>query len=115
MKLNPPLVSGTTNGVSSNSVSLLMTLVLIRLESNTSTTDVLKKFHGVQVNMAGDKFAGIDIKWDYANHRCCISMPGYIKKTCSLSFKVSPSNQEAVNLLWCYCPAHPRSRRFRAP
>jgi hypothetical protein len=29
--------------------------------------------------MAGDKFAGIHIKWDYANCRCCISMPGYIK------------------------------------
>jgi hypothetical protein len=40
--------------------------------------DVLKKFHGVQFNMAGDKFAGINIKWDYANRRCHISMPGYI-------------------------------------
>jgi hypothetical protein len=29
--------------------------------------------------MAGDKFAGIDIKWDYAARCCCISMPGYIK------------------------------------
>ena len=29
--------------------------------------------------MAGDKFAGIDIKWDYVNKRCCISMPGYIE------------------------------------
>jgi len=40
---------------------------------------ILKKFHGVQFNMAGDKFAGINIKWDYANCRCRISMPGYIK------------------------------------
>jgi hypothetical protein len=29
--------------------------------------------------MAGNKFAGIDIKWDYATHQCCISMPGYIE------------------------------------
>jgi hypothetical protein len=29
--------------------------------------------------MAGNKFASIDIKWDYATCRCCISMPGYIK------------------------------------
>ena len=29
--------------------------------------------------MAGDKFAGINIKWDYANCRCRISMPGYIE------------------------------------
>jgi hypothetical protein len=28
--------------------------------------------------MAGDKFAGIDIKWDYENCCICISMPGYI-------------------------------------
>ncbi len=41
--------------------------------------DVLKKFHGVQFNMAGNKFAGIDIKLDYATCRCCISMPGYIE------------------------------------
>jgi hypothetical protein len=29
--------------------------------------------------MAGDKFAGINIKWDYANWHCHISMSGYIK------------------------------------
>jgi hypothetical protein len=29
--------------------------------------------------MAGDKFAGIDIKWDYKTPWCCISMPSYIK------------------------------------
>ena len=29
--------------------------------------------------MAADKFADIDIKWDYANCRCHISMPGYIQ------------------------------------
>ena len=40
--------------------------------------DFLKKFHGVQFNMAGDKFVGINIKWDYASRHCCISMLGYI-------------------------------------
>ena len=29
-------------------------------------------------NMAGDKFADINIKWDCVNRRCRISMPGYI-------------------------------------
>ncbi len=29
--------------------------------------------------MASNKFVGIDIKWDYATCRCCISIPGYIK------------------------------------
>jgi hypothetical protein len=28
--------------------------------------------------MAGNKFAGIDIEWDYETHWCCISMLGYI-------------------------------------
>ena len=28
--------------------------------------------------MAGDKCAGIGIKWDYVGWRCHISMPGYI-------------------------------------
>jgi hypothetical protein len=29
--------------------------------------------------MAGDKFAGNDIKWDYLSCCCCIGMPDYIK------------------------------------
>jgi hypothetical protein len=29
--------------------------------------------------MAGNKFTGIDINWDYATCRCHISMPGYIE------------------------------------
>ena len=40
--------------------------------------NILKKYHGVQFNMAGDKLAGITITWDYPNKRCRISMPGYI-------------------------------------
>jgi hypothetical protein len=56
----------------------------------------------VQFNMAGDKFAGIDIKWDYASRRCRISMPGYINnilikfkhpmpsKPCRLPYKCLP-------------------------
>ena len=36
--------------------------------------------------MAGDKFDGINIKWDCANRRCCISMPGYIE-TLLIKFK----------------------------
>ncbi len=39
---------------------------------------ILKKFHGVQYNMASNKFAGMDIEWNYAARRCCISMSGYI-------------------------------------
>ncbi len=30
-------------------------------------------------NMAGDKIAGINIKWDYVGCCCCISMPDYIE------------------------------------
>jgi hypothetical protein len=29
--------------------------------------------------MTSNKFVGIVIKWDYATHRCHISMPGYIE------------------------------------
>ena len=41
--------------------------------------DLLNKFHGVQCNMARDKFVGINIKWNYVCCRCHISMQGYIK------------------------------------
>jgi hypothetical protein len=47
---------------------------------------ILKKFHGVQYNMAGNKFAGMDIEWNYAACRCCISMPDYLS-TLPLKFK----------------------------
>ncbi len=50
----------------------------VGLEHFTYLLDILKKFHGVQYNMAGNKFAGMDIKWNYAAHCCRISMPGYI-------------------------------------
>ncbi len=50
----------------------------VGLEHFTYLLDILKKFHGVQYNMAGDKFAGMDIEWNYASCRCCIGMPGYI-------------------------------------
>jgi len=50
----------------------------VSLEHFNYLLGVLKNFHGVQYNMAGAKFAGIDIEWDYAACLCCISMPGYI-------------------------------------
>ena len=40
--------------------------------------NILKKYHGVQFNIAGNELAGITIKWDYPGKRCQISMPGYI-------------------------------------
>jgi hypothetical protein len=39
---------------------------------------VIKKFNGVQYNMVGNRFAGMDIEWNYTAHHCHISMPGYI-------------------------------------
>jgi hypothetical protein len=51
----------------------------VGLEHFNHLRDDLKKFHGVQFNMASNKFVGIDIKWDYTTPLCCISMPGYIK------------------------------------
>jgi hypothetical protein len=56
----------------------------VGLEHFTYLLDILKKFHGVQCNMAGNKFAGMDIECNYAACRCHISMPGYI---CSLLLK----------------------------
>ncbi len=50
----------------------------VGLEHFTYFLDILKKFHGVQYNMAGNRFAGMDIKWNYASCCCRISMPGYI-------------------------------------
>ncbi len=48
------------------------------LEHFTYLLNILKKFHGVKYNMAGNKFAGMDIEWNYASHCCRIIMPGYI-------------------------------------
>ncbi len=40
--------------------------------------ELLKKIHGAQCNMAGDKLAGIAIQWDYPGKCCRLSIPGYI-------------------------------------
>jgi hypothetical protein len=49
----------------------------VGLEHFTYLLDILAKFH-IQYNMAGNKFAGMDIEWNYASCHCCISMPVYI-------------------------------------
>ncbi len=51
----------------------------VGIEHFNHLLDLLKKYHGVQFNMDGDKFAGIHIKWDYPGRRCCVSMDGYIE------------------------------------
>ncbi len=51
----------------------------VGIEHFNHLLDLLKKYHGVQFNMTGDKFAGIHIKWDYPGRRCRISMDGYIE------------------------------------
>jgi hypothetical protein len=58
----------------------------VGLEHFNYLIGVLKKFHGVQYNMDGNKCASIDIEWDYAARCCHISMPGYIS-TLLLKFK----------------------------
>jgi hypothetical protein len=50
----------------------------VGIEHFNHLLDLLKKYHGVQFNMDGDKFAGIHIKWDYPGRRCRISMDGCI-------------------------------------
>jgi hypothetical protein len=39
---------------------------------------LLKKYHQIQTNMAGDKIAGINIQWDFPGQRVCIDMQTYI-------------------------------------
>ena len=53
--------------------------------------------------MAGDKFSGIDIKWDYVNKRCRISMPGYIENLL-IKFK-HPSHATVGSLPMHACPS----------
>jgi hypothetical protein len=50
----------------------------VGLEHLIYLLDILKKFHGVQYNMAGNKLSAMDIEWNYAARFCRISMPGYI-------------------------------------
>jgi len=39
---------------------------------------LLKKYHPIQTNMAGDKIAGINVQWDFPGRRVCIDMRMYI-------------------------------------
>ena len=61
---------------------------------------IIKKYCGVQVIMAVEKFAGMDIKWDYATKQCCISMPGYINKIL-IKFKHPPPRKHCLSPYKC--------------
>jgi hypothetical protein len=50
----------------------------VGLEHFIYLLDILKKFHGIKYNMAGNIFAGMGTEWNYAARHCRISMPGYI-------------------------------------
>jgi hypothetical protein len=43
-----------------------------------SRSDPARTKIGSRCNMAGDKLAGIAIRWDYLRKRCRLSMPGFI-------------------------------------
>ncbi len=59
----------------------------ISIEHFNFLLELLKKIHGVQCNMAGDKLAGIAIQWDYPGKCCRLSMPGYIDNLLLVKFK----------------------------
>ena len=50
--------------------------------------------------MAGNIFAGMTIEWDYAKHKCRISMPGYIDKLL-LKFKHPQPRRRQLSLYKC--------------
>ncbi len=69
----------------------------VGLEYFNFLLELLKKFHDVQCNMAGDKLASIAIQWDYPGKCCRLSMPRYIdnlllkfKHPCPLKPRLSP-------------------------
>jgi hypothetical protein len=39
---------------------------------------LLKKYHQIQTNMAGNKILGINVQWDFLGRRVCIEMQTYI-------------------------------------
>ena len=39
-----------------------------------------KHYEDLTINWKGDKYCGMDIKWDYKNRTCDISVQGYVKK-----------------------------------
>ena len=40
---------------------------------------VLKKYHNITEDWEGTKYAGIDLKWDYVQRTCRLTMEGYIR------------------------------------
>jgi hypothetical protein len=73
--------------------------------------NLLKKYHGVQCNMAGDKLAGIAIRWDYPRKRCRLSMPGYINNLLSSILALASHNSLPANA--CPSPMVPRHNSLK--
>jgi hypothetical protein len=42
-------------------------------------TSVLQQKYTISIDMAGEKYRGLTLLWDYSKQTCTISMPGYIK------------------------------------
>ncbi len=50
----------------------------VGIENFNHLLRLLKKYHQIQTNMAGNKIAGINVQWDFLGRRVCIDMQTYI-------------------------------------
>ena len=80
----------------------------VGIEHFNHLLELLKRFHGVQYNMASNKFVGIDIKWDYPNCCCCISMSGYINNILIKFKHPRPASLVSPHTNACQSPMVPR-------
>jgi hypothetical protein len=70
--------------------------------------NLLKKYHGVQCNMAGDKLAGIAIRWDYPRKHCQLSMPRYIDNLLISSSILALASHNSLPTNACPSPMVPK-------
>ena len=79
MKQKPPRVYGDTNGDLYNFVQLWTTLELNMWEATCRESGHnIKKYHNITEDWEGQKYADINLKWDYDKRICRAAMYGYI-------------------------------------
>ena len=54
-----------------------------------------KHYEDLTINWAGDKYCGMDIKWDYDNKTCDINVWGYVLKQLLKLSHISKKKQHA--------------------
>ena len=55
---------------------------------------VLRKYHDITIDWEGEKYTGIDLKWNYLKLTCCLSIEGYTREVIAKYGQPMPTKRQ---------------------